>query len=127
MPTDSVLESIMPAPGFSPARRWRCLLIAGGMAGLLFYLGSQPFAVGLIPEPWDKLAHLVVFSVITGLLWIGTGGHLALVVIGFVAGIGALDEWHQSTLPGRSADYLDFLSDVLAAMLTVFVLRGWRK
>jgi hypothetical protein len=43
----------------------------------LFYLGAQPFAAGLIPAPWDKLAHLAVFAVLTTLLWIGTADFLA--------------------------------------------------
>jgi hypothetical protein len=34
----------------------------------LFYLGAQPFAAGLIPVPWDKLAHLAVFAFLTTLL-----------------------------------------------------------
>ena len=41
--------------------------------------------------------------------------------------IGAGDEWHQASLPGRSADYTDFLTDVAAASLTVFVLHRWWK
>ena len=27
----------------------------------LYYAGAQPYAVGLIPTPWDKLAHILAF------------------------------------------------------------------
>jgi VanZ family protein len=93
-----------------------CLLLAAAIAFQLFYLGAQPIAVGLIPAPWDKLAHFVVFSVITALLWIGTAGRMPIIVIITVVAIGALDELHQAGLPGRTADAADFLVDVFAAV-----------
>ena len=122
MPTDSTIEVVLPAAGPSPSRRGICLVLAAAMVGLLFYLGGKPMAVGLFPEPLDKLAHLVFFATIAALLWIGAGGRLPLLIIALVAGIGILDEWHQAYLPGRSADLMDFLTDVAAATLMVSVL-----
>lgn len=117
----------MPVPGFSLRNRWSCLLSAVLIIGLLFYLGSKPVAVGLFPEPWDKLAHFAVFGAVSGLLWIGLGGRLPLAIIGLMAGIGALDEWHQASLPGRSADLGDWLVDIGAAGVAVLVLQRWWK
>lgn len=127
MLTDAVIEMLLPASGFSRFNRSLALSIALVVVGLLFYLGSKPVAVGLFAEPWDKLAHFAVFSAVSGLLWIALGGRLALPIVGLMAGIGALDEWHQASLPGRSADYTDWLTDVAAASLTVLVLQGWWK
>ena len=127
MPTDAVIEMPLPANAFSRFNRGLALSIAIAVVGLLFYLGSKPIAVGLFLPPWDKLAHLVVFSAVTGLLWIALGGRLPLTIVGLMACIGALDEWHQAGLPGRSADYTDWLTDVAAAGLTIFVLHTWRK
>ena len=40
----------------------------------LFVGGSQPVAVGLFTEPWDKLAHATVFAVLTALLALALQG-----------------------------------------------------
>ena len=102
--------------------RWLCLALAAAVTFQLFYLGAQPFAAGLIPGPWDKLAHLAVFAVLTALLWIGTAGRMPIAVIATVIAIGALDELHQASLPGRFADAADFLADACAATGTGFSL-----
>lgn len=40
---------------------------------LFVWGGSRPEAAGLIPAPWDKLAHLAWFGVLAGLLHLGFG------------------------------------------------------
>jgi VanZ family protein len=84
----------------------------------LFYLGAQPVAADLVPAPWDKLAHFVVYSLITVLLWIGTAGRITFAVIATVAAIGALDEMRQTDLQGRFPDAFDFLADACAGIGT---------
>lgn len=117
----------MPAGKPSSCVRQGCLLIAAVSTLMLFYLGAQPFAVGIFTEPWDKLAHLVAFSAITGLLWVGTAGSIPLALIAIVSGIGVLDEWHQAGLPGRSMDIADLLTDIGAATLTIIVLQARQR
>src|SRR2546422_1253969 len=68
--------------------RWLCLALAAAVTFQLFYLGAQPFAAGLIPAPWDKLAHLAVYAILTMLLWIGTAGRMPLAVIATAIAIG---------------------------------------
>lgn len=106
------------------ALRWA----AGGLVlfliAALFIGGAQPVAVNLVPAPWDKLAHLALFATVA---WcavlalaarsryaLGWGGLLAIV-------LGALDEWHQLFLPGRSADLSDLLADAFGTLLGVAV------
>lgn len=111
----------------SPLVRSLCLVLAVAVIVQLFYLGAKPMAAGLIPPPWDKLAHFVVYSAITVLLWIGTAGRMPLAVLAAVVAIGALDELHQASLPGRAADAWDFLADVCAGAgtaLTMLLLYG---
>ena len=96
---------------------------ATALFALLYYLGSKPFAVGLIPPPWDKLAHFVLFSMLTLLMWIGTGGKRYLSIVAIVTALGLIDEVHQAFLPGRSADPEDLLTDFCAAVVTVMALR----
>ena len=110
----------------SGIRQW-CLVIAAVGTSMLFYLGAQPFAVGIFREPWDKLAHLAIFSAITALLWIGTAGRIPLALIVIVSAIGAMDEWHQAGLPGRSMDIADLLTDVGAVVITIIVLRATQR
>jgi VanZ family protein len=88
----------------------------------LFYLGSKPVAVGLFATPWDKVAHGMFFSTITALLWLATRARLPWLVVITVILVGGLDELHQATLPGRAADWADFMVDVLAALGTTYLL-----
>lgn len=105
-----------------PLVRGLCLAAAVVLVFQLFYLGARPEAAGLIPAPWDKLAHFAVYSAITVLLWIGTEGRMPLAVVAVVVTIGALDELHQSGLPGRVGDVWDFLADACAGTGTAYAL-----
>ena len=87
--------------------------------GLIFALSSMPRPPEVITRfvPSDRAAHFVGY-VVLGLLL-----SRALVPTGRIsqaattAGIGALygltDEWHQSFVPGRHCDVLDWVVDVL--------------
>jgi VanZ family protein len=108
----------------SQGARSACLVAAATIAANLFYLGAQPFAAGLFTGHWDKVAHLGTFSTIALLGWLGTAGHYPFSVAAVVAAIGALDELHQSTLPGREASWADFLCDLLASSLTCLLLNA---
>ncbi len=104
-----------------------CVSLAAILVFQLFYLGAQPFAAGLIPAPWDKAAHLAVYSAITALLWLGTAARTPLLVIAAVIVIGGFDEWHQTGIPGRTADVLDFLTDACATFGSVMLLHAQRR
>jgi VanZ family protein len=116
-----------PRGGMSGSFRPLCLVLAAVLVFQLFYLGAQPFAAGLIREPWDKAAHLAVYSGISALLWLGTAGRMPLAVIAAVIACGGLDELHQAGIPGRTADILDFLTDACAALGTVPLLQAQRR
>jgi heme/copper-type cytochrome/quinol oxidase subunit 2 len=47
---------------------WVALAVAMLMLAALFMGGAQPEAAGLIPAPWDKLAHVAFFFVFALLL-----------------------------------------------------------
>jgi VanZ family protein len=107
----------------------------------LFVGGAQPVAVGLLTEPWDKLAHATVLAVFTALLALALHGRApqpgarwalrpgaALAVAAVLAGaVGVADELHQATLPGRVAGLDDLLADAVGIGLGLWVARGfWR-
>jgi VanZ family protein len=119
MPTDPTVRSA--------AARFLCFATAAAIVFSLFYLGAKPGAGSLFPPPWDKAAHLVVYSSIAALLWGATAGRMRVAVVLVVIAIGALDELHQAALPGRSADWMDFLTDTCAVTVTIGVLAAWAR
>lgn len=101
------------------------LLAALGIVAALFIGGRQAIAVGLIPHPWDKLAHAAVFALLACAIGLSSNrrgwGRLAVAFFGALL-VGALDEWHQVFLPGREADLSDFVADVIGSISgTVFL------
>jgi VanZ family protein len=104
--------------GPSPLLRGCCLVAAIAVTSQLFYIGAQPEAAGLFQPPWDKVAHFGVYSILTALLWKAAGGRMPVAVLAAVILVGGLDELHQAGLPGRVADFADFLMDVGAAVFT---------
>ncbi len=105
-----------------PVRRIRVLAAATMvLTGIgLQVLGAQAFAVGLLPPPWDKLAHLTTFAVVgmaAGLASGRRGWRRALCCLAGALLIGSLDEWHQTFLPGRSASWSDLAADAAGGLL----------
>ena len=47
-------------------------------------------------------------------------------VVFAIGALGAIDEWHQMIVPGRSADVRDWLADVTGALIGVGVWRWLR-
>ena len=105
----------------------------------LLYLGGI-YALSSIPEPpardahaWlmlvSNLAHAPVFAGLAVLVLkalSGThGAHYRYVTAFLVtAACGALDEWHQSHVPGRVCSIADFLADACGAAAAVAFLRA---
>jgi hypothetical protein len=90
---------------------------------LIWWLSSRP-DVGPDLGDWARLATSVVhfgeFAVLYALWWWALGGRAlpaALIALGW----GALDEIHQSWVPGRDADPIDFVVDA-AGIATAWVI-----
>ena len=91
----------------------------------LYFLGSQPFAVGFFPPPWDKLAHLVTFALIGGAIGFASeqrGWRMGLCCTAGALVLGAMDEAHQAFLPGRQASWADLGADLLGGLLGAALL-----
>ena len=100
------------------------LLVLGILFGL-FVIGAQPIAVGLVPVPWDKVAHGSVFAVLAAAIGLGSGlrgWRMMLLAVGGAVLIGGLDEWHQVYLPGRQAGWDDLAADALGGLLGACLL-----
>lgn len=105
------------------------VLLTVGLPLGLFIGGAQPVAVGLVPTPWDKLAHAFVFAVLTVSIGLASGlkGWRRLWLSFLIAVVvGALDEWHQMYLPGRSAGLDDLAADAIGSAFGAAALL-WRE
>lgn len=83
---------------------------------------------------WDKMVHLFEYAILAMLMfraWLGFTrwssdkmGKAILIIIIFTSLYGASDELHQKFVPGRSAEFNDWLMDTLGAILflTPFLL-----
>jgi VanZ family protein len=99
-------------------RQRLALLTVLALAIGLFVGGAQPIAVGLLSEPWDKVAHSTVFAAIAFLLaYSRVRQHWGWLIASALlsAAVGAVDEIHQYFLPGRSCDWADLAADALGS------------
>ena len=92
-------------------------------AGLIFVLSSLPdLAIGL--GVWDlvlrKLAHVVEYAVLGGLLFRAVAHEPTAVLLGSLYAV--TDEVHQAFVPGRDGSPLDWLLDTVGAAAGVLIL-----
>lgn len=100
--------------------------------GVIFFLSSRPDLPSLRLTPLNLqnvLGHLFEYGVLAYLLARALDrppatrhAHLWAMVITML--YAASDEWHQTFVPGRHGDLLDWLVDIIAALL-VLGLRHW--
>jgi hypothetical protein len=112
--------------GLTRHLRLVCVLLAVAILLGLFGLGGQPVAVGLLPVPWDKVAHGLVFAVLAVTIGLASGlrgWRVVLLAAGAALLIGVLDEWHQVFLPGRQAGLDDLAADVVGGLAGALLLR----
>ena len=81
---------------------------------------------------WDKVVHMAMYA---GLAWLVARAEpgwtrrvvpLALVAAALSA-FGAVDEWHQQFIPGRSASADDWLADSAGAVLALLAAAVRRR
>jgi VanZ family protein len=74
----------------------------------------------------DKLLHAIAYGILAALFFRAFyfqtnqrwGSVLLFLVSALVSGLyGLSDEWHQSFVPARSADWVDWLADLLGAVI----------
>lgn len=116
----------MPAASmpFRLHRRW--LLVAAAYLALIFFVSSRPYLRSPGPEFQlkDKLAHAVEYGLLGWFMSraMRPSRRLPLVVdvlwfVALGAGIAALDELFQGTVPGRVTDPGDWLADVTGLLI----------
>jgi VanZ family protein len=113
--------------------RWMRLLalLAFALVAVnLFWHGAQPYAVGLIAEPWDKVAHMTLYGGFGGAAWVVLGGGRPtadLLAPMAAVTIGIADEFAQSFNPGRVVGLGDIAADAIGALIVVSILSLMRE
>ena len=108
--------------------------------GLLFYClfiywlsDQQTLPTPELFENQDKVLHFGAYFVMGLFAWrsfrhlISPPIILTLITIAFCSLYALSDEWHQSFVPGRSSDVLDWIADTLGAGFSVFLLYKLQK
>jgi VanZ family protein len=108
-------------------------LLTAAYLMVIYWMSSLPDLSGPRQDPltlfFMNLGHLPLFAflalcVVKTLKAVGTSLWLRYALAFAVsAASGALDEWHQSFVPGRSSSVGDFLVDVLGIGAMLFLLR----
>ena len=93
----------------------------------LFLLASQPGAGQLFPSPWDKLAHLTVFSILAATARLSFPKIANWKIFLAVCTVGIADEVHQYFIPGRTSSIGDVLADFAGSLIGVSVLTALQR
>lgn len=101
--------------------------------GFIYFLSSIPhLSSGLEYDFFlRKMAHVVEYAVLVGLVWRALGGstqwsvnRICVITLVFCAFYAASDEWHQSFIDSRSPALRDVMIDILGACaMGVFLWR----
>lgn len=106
------------------------MLLLATLVTLLLFAGRQPQLQSvLLPPPWDKAAHMLVYGGFAGLAWVAAGARRWLLPMAVVLAVGLLDEALQYYTPGRYADVADLVADLVGGALFLAILgrlRSWR-
>ena len=77
---------------------------------------------------FDKVAHFSIYGLLATLTArLGRNRRAAWLALLAVSAFGVTDEWHQSFVPGRSCEVLDWVADTLGAALAVGCYVGWER
>ena len=105
-------------------------------AVLIFYLSSQGQESLPLPQLFpnqDKVMHMTEYA---GLGWLSLNVIKPLTPAGFIVSMGfsivfaATDEMHQAFVPGRDADVLDWMADVVGILISSYYYYhyiNWKK
>ena len=124
-----------PLTGSRRESVWRCLP-AIAYLGLIHALSSVE-GRDLPSVVDDRVAHFLEYFGLGVLLYLAASGFdkagrswlVVIAVVSFAAAWGAIDEFHQSFVPGRDSSVKDFMFDLAGATVSALVVRwlAWRK
>ena len=118
MPLPGAFSSVLADPKLRRAAR----LMLALLLGVVSVLAWRPNPGELLSSGTDKLAHLLAFGALGACAALGFGlSRWRRIGVGLMA-YGALIEWVQAFIPGRSAEWLDLGADGIGALLGVLLV-----
>lgn len=99
-------------------------------AGVIFYLSSLPGSS--VPGRYAVQGHLGEYAILGVLVLLaltgsGPAGRAALIALIACSFYGISDEFHQSFVPGRTPDVLDWVADTVGATVGVSAGLAWLR
>ena len=96
----------------------------------IFWLSSKPaLPVPMLFSHQDKIHHMGAYFIMGILAWrffndfFSKPTTVMIVSLCFCSIYGISDEWHQSFVPGRETDVLDWLADTIGAILGLVAIQ----
>lgn len=115
----------MTIPRFAPPLLWAALVL------ILTSIPSPSLVVDPPVPGTDKVGHLALYGVLAFLsarAAPAARGPLAmLALLAAISAFGAVDEWHQQFVPGRSQDRADWFADTAGAAIGIFIAQTARR
>jgi len=93
------------------------------MAAVLFVGARKIGVVNSVPPLAHKLEHFLYYGTMAGLVAIALGRRWMWVALLIVPLVGALDEWHQLSIPGRNGSPIDWMVDVTGVVVALYLYR----
>jgi VanZ family protein len=110
-----------------PQQFYRILCILGfAVATASFLAELQGYRVAGGLAHLDKLAHFIIFAVLSGLLWKGFKLRLIPAFI-VLSGYGAAIELAQHYFTRRNGDWLDFIADIVGVISFYLCRALWHR
>ena len=104
-------------------RLLRALSLLGALTGIfcIFILADSHLSTQTLrfPPPLDKLVHITVFGIIAFLLRFSRLTRTDYVCWLTVVAVGALDEFQQMGIVGRTASLTDLSADAIGALIAI--------
>jgi VanZ family protein len=109
-------------------------MVAAAVAALLWWSSARPsvaMAPSLLHSFVHNFGHIAAYALFGGACWFAfwspriASSHRAVLAILLAVAYGAVDELHQSRVPGRTCSPVDWLTDLCGAVLAICWLR-WR-
>ncbi len=98
-----------------------CIAAAFFMAAVLFVGANEIGRVNALPSLAHKVEHFFYYGAMAVLIAFAVGRQRIWIALLVVPLIGALDEWHQLSVPRRNGSAYDWAVDVLGVIVALYL------